>query len=303
MDYATAALATLAGFNPSTAVAGTRYTFGSTPALVAAAAEVAGTAEPLDLMLAMTGDTTGGNVFARFVSDDNSALVQRPQFTLEYVVNELPALSSGTAPSPVSGVAASLSGSVANATSSAWSVASGPGLVTFGNAGLPATSATFNQPGAYALRLSAANAFGESSVILAVTVQPAPVSFASWRSESFTPEELANPVISGAKATPAGDGLPNLLKYALGLPAKVPATANLTLGAQGADWVFTYRRPADRPDLTYVVEACPDLSAAQWSSTGIVPVRTETGTTETWQATIPGASPAMFVRLRVVQQP
>ena len=301
-DFTATPLTTLAGFNPSAAVAGTRYTFVSTPALVIAAAEVAGTAEPLDLMLAVTGDTAGNNAFARFISDDHSTIAQRPLLTLDYVVNELPALSAGTAPSAVTGGAAALSGAVTNAISSAWSVVSGPGAVSFANSAQPVTTATFTVPGAYVLRLSGANAFGESSVTLVVTVAQGAPSFASWRAESFTVGELADPAISGPDATPAGDGLSNLLKYALGLPPKTPASTGITLTKPASDWLFTFQRPSSRPDILYSVEASTTLATGSWSTSGVTLQRIATGEPETWQASFPSGAPTLFLRLRVTMQ-
>jgi glucuronoarabinoxylan endo-1,4-beta-xylanase len=301
-DFTATPLTTLAGFNPSAAVAGTRYTFVSTPALLAAAAEVAGTAEPLDFMLAVTGDTAGNNAFARFISDDHSTIAQRPLLTLDYVVNELPALTAGVAPSAVTGVAATLSGSVTNATSSAWSLVSGPGSVLFANAAQPVTTATFTLPGAYLLRLSGSNAFGESSVTLAVSVVQGAPSFAGWRADNFTIGELADPEISGPDAIPAGDGISNLLKYALGLPPKTPATTGITLTKPAAAWLFTFQRPSNRPDIVYSVEACTDLATGSWSTSGVTLQRIATGEPETWQASFPSGASALFLRLRVTMQ-
>ena len=48
--------------------------------------------------------------------------------------------------------------------------------------------------------------------------------FSSWQSANFTSQQLADPNISGPDATPAGDGIANLVKYALGLPPLTPAT-------------------------------------------------------------------------------
>lgn len=47
-------------------------------------------------------------------------------------------------------------------------------------------------------------------------------SFDLWRARYFTADELASPAISGPSALPDGDGVPNLLKYYLGLPGRVP---------------------------------------------------------------------------------
>jgi len=48
-------------------------------------------------------------------------------------------------------------------------------------------------------------------------------SFDLWRLRYFSTVDLMNPIISGEAAMPDGDGVPNLLKYYLGLPGRAPA--------------------------------------------------------------------------------
>jgi glucuronoarabinoxylan endo-1,4-beta-xylanase len=384
IDYESTPLATLAGFNPSTAPVGSQYTLGSTPALVSAVSGVAGTAAPLGLMLKMANDTTGGSVFARFGSDNHANLAQRPLLTISYSVNQAPALATGTAPAAQTGVAAALAGSTTNATSSLWSLVSGPGTAVFGNAAEAATTVTFSHPGTYLLRLSAANAFGETSATLAVNVQdltppaitvpsnltveatsaagavmtfstsavdtvdgplpttntpasgstfplgtttvttsatdaagnsasqtftvtvtPAPDPFAIWAAGQFTAQELADPEISGPNATPAGDGLSNLLKYALGLPAKTPSTSGILLAESNGTWFLTYDRPANRPDLVYQVEISTDAGDQSWTNEGVTHERiSTTGDPETWRGscTPTPAQGRLFFRLKISQE-
>jgi hypothetical protein len=52
-----------------------------------------------------------------------------------------------------------------------WSKVSGPGTVTFGNAALATTTATFSAPGAYVLRLTATSSAGSHADDIAITVQ------------------------------------------------------------------------------------------------------------------------------------
>jgi len=127
--------------------------------------------------------------------------------------------------------------------------------------------------------------------------------YATWSRDHFTPAELANPAISGPDASPANDGLTNLLKYALGLPPKTPSAAGLSLAKPSTAWLFTYTRPANRPDITYIVEISPDLTNGTWTTSGVSHSRIATGDPETWQAGhTPGAAESrIFFRLNVRQ--
>jgi hypothetical protein len=91
-----------------------------------------------------------------------------------------------------------------------------------------------------------------------------------WREDHF-----GNPSNVGAGAdlaTPAGDQVPNLVKYALGLDPLVAATAaQLPAGSiqmdQGVNYLtLTLHRAAQPPDVSYVVEVSDDLST--WRSGG-----------------------------------
>ncbi|MCX6865917.1 MAG: hypothetical protein NTV46_06800, partial [Verrucomicrobia bacterium] len=125
-------------------------------------------------------------------------------------------------------------------------------------------------------------------------------AFANWLASYFSPAELANPLLGDPDSTPAGDGLTNLLKYALGLAPRTPATTGITLAKSGGNWLFTYRRPASRADLIYSVEVTPTLSPAAWTSTNVTHTRIATGSTETWQASYPASGArTTFLRLRV----
>jgi hypothetical protein len=258
-------------------------------------------------MLNMANDTTGGSVFARFGSDNHASLAQRPLLTIGYSVNQTPALETGIAPAAQPGVTATLNGSTTSATSSIWSLVSGPGTAVFDNAAQAATTVTFSHPGAYVLRLSAANAFGETSSTLAVNVSVAPVvdSFAAWAAESFTSSELADPEISGPNASPAGDGLSNLLKYALGLPPKTPSITGIALVESGGGYALTYSRPANRTDLVYQVEISPDTGGESWTADGVTHERVSApGDPETWRGSYTPApdQSRLFYRLKISQQ-
>jgi type VI protein secretion system component Hcp len=129
-------------------------------------------------------------------------------------------------------------------------------------------------------------------------------SFAAWQALNFSADELADPSVSGPLAVLQPDGLTNLIKYALGLDPHAVAISGLPEMSQTAtDWVFTYTRPASRPDLTYAVQFSADLSA--WDLAGGTHELVSTDSvnhTETWRGTLPKASaPNLFVRLSVTR--
>lgn len=128
--------------------------------------------------------------------------------------------------------------------------------------------------------------------------------FETWQAARFSAAELANLAASGPQADPDGDGLANLVEYALALDPKSADAATLpAAGTTAANWIFTYSRPADRADLVYVVEVSTNL--ATWSATGVAHERiAATGGTETWRASYPLAgTPVLFFRLKVATAP
>lgn len=91
--------------------------------------------------------------------------------------------------------------------------------------------------------------------------------FNLWRSTNFTAAELANLNISGESAAPAGDGVANLLKYYLGLPAKTLAPPERLPGGglltTSNLWflVMSYERDKAAWDVGCVPEVSSNLAA------------------------------------------
>jgi hypothetical protein len=131
--------------------------------------------------------------------------------------------------------------------------------------------------------------------------------FASWQLSQFTLDELTHPAVSGPLADPAGDGVCNLLKYAFGLDARLPASADLlpALFASDGDrpW-FAHAERLGANDISYDVEASTDL--VDWS----VPVEEAQRSsanggwiTVTSSAMLPAENRAAFYRVKVTSSP
>ncbi len=113
------------------------------------------------------------------------------------------------------------------------------------------------------------NPFG----LAVIRSEPLPGGYAQWLEENFTPEELLDDSISGPAAVPAGDGVANLLKFALGLSAKTPSRELLPAAAmmEGSLRLTFDRAKVDGVSL--VVEASDDLN--DWSTQAVEEISVE----------------------------
>ena len=92
-----------------------------------------------------------------------------------------------------------------------------------------------------------------------VTVHDQPIE--AWRFGHFTVPELGNPAISGDLADGDGDGIPNLVEYALNLNPKavdVNALPTAYVNAGGFP-TLSYNTAANATDIDYIVEISTDL--------------------------------------------
>jgi len=133
-----------------------------------------------------------------------------------------------------------------------------------------------------------------------------PVTFNAWKSTVFTPAQLNNPSISGSAANPAGDGVSNLVKYALGmdpntssrngLPTMALTTINGTLYLS-----MTYTRNKGATDLGFHPEWSTSLFG--WSSSGVIENVLVDGTfTQTIQNLVPvNSRSTLFLHLEIEQ--
>lgn len=144
---------------------------------------------------------------------------------------------------------------------------------------------------------------------------PAPGTRAAWRLAHFG--ETADEGDAADLVNPTGDGLPNLLKFALGLDPSLPASGEdrVVMDLIEADGlqVIVLRIPSglDRPELHYALEMSEDLAAwepvaeAVGQSTTFTaapgsPVSTIARSGDTVSVTLtPGAPSRAFYRLTI----
>ncbi len=133
----------------------------------------------------------------------------------------------------------------------------------------------------------------------------------TWRSTRFTSAELGNTALEatvwGDLADPDGDGIPNLLEYALNTDPRVagqlPAAVLDTSEPAAPRLALTYTRVkrAATAGLVYRVEWSDTLAADSWSALDVTEeITASNATTETVTASVPAEGPRRFLRLRVI---
>ena len=176
-----------------------------------------------------------------------------------------------------------------------------PGPVAFSANGTNAAKnvvATFSMPGSYNLAVSVMDSGGLTvSDTVTVNVQQ---SFSLWQQSQFTATELSNQAFSGPLATPAHDGISNLMKYAIGLnPHLFRADALPYPAFASGTFSLNYKKDTTKTDLTIYAEGSSDLSA--WSTDGVADTLIQDGAIQLRQATVPATGRAQFLRLKVTR--
>ncbi len=125
-------------------------------------------------------------------------------------------------------------------------------------------------------------------------------TFSEWVYANFTPSQRARPEISGPDSDPDGAGVSNLMRYALGLPARGPVVVPIefvTVNEAGADYAgLRFPRRAGDVQLLYTLEASDDL--VNWVEQGSCTADDGSVTTLRDQAATSGL-PRRFLRLLV----
>ena len=145
-----------------------------------------------------------------------------------------------------------------------------------------------------------------------VVVSPTPTPYSIWQAKYFSMVELGETDVSGDDADPDGDGVPNLVEYALGMLPRTASVAGLpTVGATTVGTseylTLTYVQIVADTDITYVPQVSGDLATWESGANAVATVSTTTsmdGTTQTVTVrdlTAMTAAGARFMRLEVTR--
>ncbi len=153
------------------------------------------------------------------------------------------------------------------AVTSLWTQCVGPGTVTFADATLTNTTASVSVSGDYTLRLQADD--GSVQTFRDLTFTAYATAYDAWAGQRWAGTGGINDPNSVSTADPDGDGILNLMEYALNLDPKVAGAIGLpvqgTTNVDGNDYLtLTYTRVTAATDISYVVEVSGDLVA--WNS-------------------------------------
>jgi hypothetical protein len=117
-----------------------------------------------------------------------------------------------------------------------------------------------------------------------------------WRFAHFGAN--ANAAMAGDLANPSGDGIVNLLKYALNMDPATSAPAGLpSVSNDGVYLYLTYTRVLADSDITYVPEWSDDLHS--WNNAGLTEsILSDNGVVRQMQAKVPiGATRFMHLKI------
>jgi endonuclease/exonuclease/phosphatase family metal-dependent hydrolase len=144
----------------------------------------------------------------------------------------------------------------------------------FGNNGTTALGKSVNQTSNTSLNTNFSGPITASQALAALTTGSdhlplvadyvIATPYTTWEAQNFNAAQLANAAISGPTADPDGDGIPNLLEYALDLNPLQPSAAGLpTVGqiASGGNeyLTLTYTKVIAATDITYLQQVSGDL--------------------------------------------
>lgn len=157
------------------------------------------------------------------------------------------------------------------------------------------------EPGNYLVNATVVDADHQGTATDTLVILSAHSALENWRFTHF--QSYQNAGDAANDADPDHDQISNLMEFALGLNPKLPSTIPATLLVAGGSMYFTYTRLIDAlPELNFSVEQSVDLSANNWTTTGVggeSPPSAVDGTRHSVTVTIPMTGTQRFVRLKV----
>ena len=217
-------------------------------------------------------------------------------------INQAPVVTAGPPADALAGQTITLDGAASDDGAPAdpgalvltWSHDSGPAGGKFGSPSSPdSTFSVGTVAGSQVLRLTADDGAARVSATVEVIVTAAASGYTTWQQTHFGTE--TDPAIIAPTADPDGDGVPNLLEYALGGDPLTPATEpHVRITNIGQQLQLSFLRA--RADLTYEVLASSDL--VSWTVIATNPGDVGEEVTVTDPVSI---NPRRFLRLRVSQ--
>lgn len=145
-----------------------------------------------------------------------------------------------------------------------WSLVSGslPQGLSLSSGGTISGTAATATTASFAIQVSSADSQSTTANFTITITSP----FAIWLgSVNFTESETASGLTT-MTADFEGDGLPNLVEYALGGNPKVydAATIAPVVGMSGNQLQISFNCDAAKTDISYVIQASPNLSVGSW---------------------------------------
>lgn len=210
--------------------------------------------------------------------------------------NQAPSVNAGSDQTVTLPNSANLDGTVTDdglpsgsSVTSTWSKVSGPGTVTFGNAGAVDTTASFSTSGTYTLRLAASDGSLSSSDDVVVTVNPQPASNTAPSVNAGPDQTVTLPSNATLDGTVSDDGLPNPPGAVTTTWSKVSGPGTVTFGnASAVDTTASFS-----VDGTYTLRLTADDSALSASDDVVVTVNPQpAGDTTPPDTTITANPPA-----------
>ena len=135
-----------------------------------------------------------------------------------------------------------------------------------------------------------------------ITVTPSP--YTQWKINNFG-SNANNPTIAGDLVDSQKDGVPNLLKYALGKSPLSPSVSGITVHNNGTQLIMYYTQASAATDVTVTASVTTALNnAPTWSPSGVTQTMlSDDGTIQQWQATAPiSSNHQLFMQLSVTHQ-